>query len=710
MGSGERGLAMKSATDTQLYQVSGLWCSSCARALQHAMSRLDGVRRASVDFVTHTVELSADSEASIAAARSLAEGMGYKIEPYRDVASLREELVLRTRGELVRLAWVAFFAVWTMALALVEYTEVMGSLSDREFRLLAIAMGALSVTGVFGGAYKVYLIGLTGIVRGKPSIDSLLVVTSLACLALSIFNLANGIRAVYFDSAILAITVVLGIRAVLAHLSRQQLDLIYSSFDTADLNVRVLEDGSESVKPVNAVQPGYRVRIAAGSEIAVDGKVVAGSGAAQSALFTGEAEPVALQEGSQVWAGEILLEGELEVEVDTHHGERQIDRLSKQVLGSFHSADGSGKVDTFLAYAAPGLLLLSLLSLGLQMGLGASFAEALPGALAVIIVACPCALFFCKPLPLIRAQSLARRAGALVLRPQCLLRLAEVRALAFDKTGTLTNRAPEIELLANETSLSEAELWSMLAGAELNVQHPIAYAVQNQAARIGVKPENVRSRRLLPDGVTFEFAGRSWFFGKVKDGGDSDLCLWFRDSKLSVAKFRIRFESRAGFGTLRSALAQRVHLSVFSGDRSDRVEPVVRELEFNSFGAELTPSEKASRVERLQEEFGTVLYCGDGYNDVQALSAADVALCMSHSPAAVRFASDAVLLRSDATPLLVLFEISRRARRRFRQNMAIACGYNAIAIPTAVLGVFAPWVAAAAMGGVTLLVLVNSMR
>ena len=701
---------MKSATEPQLFQVSGLWCSSCARALQHAMGRLAGVETASVDFVTHTVELRTRSEDTIEAARSLAEGMGYKIEPYRDVAGLREELVKRTRGELMRLAWVAFFAVWTMALALVEYTEVMGPLGDGEFRLLAIAMGALSVTGIFGGANKVYLIGITGLLRGKPSIDSLLVVASLACLALSFYNLAIGRRAVYFDSAILVITVVLVIRAVLAHLSRQQLDHIYQSLGTAESEVQVLEEGEVIPKPVNVVQPGYRVRFEAGSEIAVDGKVVAGRGAAQSALFTGEAEPVALLRGSNVLAGEILLEGEIEVEVEAFYGERQIDRLSKQVLGSFHERSSSGKLDTFLSFAAPGLLLLSFLSLVLQVAQGSEFSAALPGALSVIIVACPCALFFCKPIPLIKAQSMARKAGALVLRPQSLPHLSDLRAIGFDKTGTLTSRAPEIELIENQSSFSEPELWALLAGAELNVQHPIAYAVQNEAARFGVTPRPFERRTLQATGVKFVSEGQRWTFGKPCDGQEGDLELLSPGSNQPVATFRIRQESRAEVDAIKAAFSQSYHLSILSGDQESRVEAFSRKLGLDSFASCLKPEDKASRIVELKKRFGPILYCGDGYNDIQALSAADVAVCMPHSPAAVRLASDVVLLCCDAKTFSRLFSIGRLAKRRFHQNLAIAVCYNAVAIPAAALGVFAPWIAAAAMGSVTLLVLANSMR
>lgn len=701
---------MSSRGDAQLYQVSGLWCSSCARALQHALGRLAGVERATVDFVTHTVELSLASNERFEAVRSLAEGMGYRIEPYRDLAGLRAELSSRTRRELIRLAWVGFFTVWTMALALVEYTEVMGRLTDLEFRWLAIAMGTLSVTGILGGARKVYLIGLSGLIRLRPSIDSLLVVTSLACLGLSFYNLSLGAREVYFDAAILVIAVVLGIRAALAALSGRQLDLLYRSLQKGESELRVVEGDEESWKPVNAVQPGYQVRICAGETIAVDGRVIGGSGAAQSALFTGEADPVSLSQGSAVLAGELLLTGELRVEVGSYYGEREVDRLTKKVISSFHQEPRKGIVDTVLAWGAPALLGLAASSLLWHLGQGLSWEVALPQALSVMIVACPCALFFCRPLPLIRAQMGAERANLILLRPGALARLREVKAIAFDKTGTLTSRAPRIELLRNESDFSEGELWALLAGAELTVQHPIAYAVHNRSAALGLVATEVQERRLLDEGVRFQYAGSSWFFGRAAAASGADLSLCQGDERSWIAHFCVVGESSAEVQDLLASLQSRYHLSLLSGDRVEAVRAAGASLGIEEVAGDLPPDAKAAAVRRLGERQGGVLFCGDGYNDIEAMAAADVAVCMPHAPAAVRLAADVQLLRCDAKAFSHLFRLGRMVERRYRQNLAFALFYNAVSISAAIAGGFAPWVATLAMGSATAAVLVNSMR
>lgn len=701
---------MNSRGDVQLYQVSGLWCSSCARALQHALGRLAGVERATVDFVTHTVELSLGSKGRFETVRSLAEGMGYRIEPYRDLASLRDELSSRTRRELMRLAWVSFFSIWTMALALVEYTEVMGQLTDLEYRWLATAMGALSVTGIFGGARKVYLIGLSGLIRLRPSIDSLLVVTSLACLGLSLYNLSIGTREVYFDSAILVITVVLGIRAALAAISGRQLDLLYRSLQRGESELRVVEGDEESSKPVNVVQPGYQVRFLAGETIAVDGRVISGSGAAQSALFTGEADPVSLSTGSEVLAGEILLRGELLVEVSSYYGERQVDRLTKQVISSFHQEPRKGIVDTVLALGAPALLALAAGSLLWRLAQGVSLELALPQALSVMIVACPCALFFCRPLPLIRAQMRAERENLILLRPAALARLRNVRAIAFDKTGTLTSRAPLIELAGNESDFSEAELWALLAGAELTVQHPIAYAVHNKAAGAGLVPTEVEGRRLLDEGVTFQHAGSNWVFGRADGKSGADLMLYRGEEKTCVATFCIQRETSVQVQELLASLRSKYHLALLSGDRSEAARLAGESFGIEDVAGDLRPAAKAAAVRRLGKSEGGVLFCGDGYNDIEAMAAADVAVCMPHSPAAVRLAADVQLLRCDANAFFQLFQLGRMANRRYRQNLAFALSYNAVSIPVAIAGGFAPWVAALAMGGATVAVLANSMR
>lgn len=694
----------------QLYQVSGLWCSSCARALQHALGRLPGVDRCSVDFVTHTVKLSLGKVDGFESVQALAKGMGYRIEPYRDLANLRQELTARMRGELMRLAWVGFFAVWTMALALVEYTMVMGPLSESEFRWLALAMGTLSVTGIFGGAWKVYLIGLNGLIRGRPSIDSLLVVTSLACLILSFASLASGSREVFFDSAIMVIAVVLAIRAVLATVSGRQLDSLYRSLQQGDPEVRVVEDGSESLKPVNVVQPGYRVRVCLGELISVDGTVVRGSGAAQSALLTGEADPVPLSRGSMVVAGQILLNGEIWIEVESYFGDRCIDRLGKQALSSFHQDNDHGFVDTVLSKSATVLLLLASASLIWRVSQGASWTVALPQALSVMIVACPCALFFCRPLPLIRAQFLAQRSGLVLLRPWRLFRLNRVRTVAFDKTGTLTSRAPDIELLSNSSEFSDSALWGILAGAELNVQHPIAYAVLNEAARYDVAPARVSERRIEGKGVRFRYNGKRWSFGQSRPESEEGLCLLEGDSGDCVARFAVANEAGTQVSELVSCMGERYRTVLLSGDRTERVEEFGSKLGFDSVYGNLDQAQKAMTVSEISREWGSVLYCGDGYNDIQALKEAEVSLCMPHSPAAVRLASDVQLLRCDADAFGGLFQLGGLVEKRYRQNVIFALTYNAVTIPSALMGGFAPWVAAAGMGFATLSVLLNSLR
>lgn len=701
---------MSSAGKVHLYQVSGLWCSSCARALQHALGRLKGVEEASVDFVTHTLKIVSGKDVSLRRVRSAVEEMGYRIEPYRDLGSLRDELLARTRGELMRLAWVAFFAVWTMVLALVEYTEVMGALSDGEYRWLALAMGALSVTGVFGGAYKVYFIGLSGLLRRRPSIDSLLVVTSLACFALSFYNLYVGTRQVYFDSAILVVAIVLGIRAALASLGARQLDLLYQSFQGSEPKVRVVENGVESIKSVNTVKPGYQVRIAQGELISVDGKVLEGEGAAQSALLTGEAEPTALSKGSVVVAGEVLLRGEVLVEAQSFFGERQIDVLGKKVLSSFHESPRKGKVDTVLSFAAPALLVLAGVSLWGMLALGIAWELALPRALATILVACPCALFFCRPLPLLSAQFLARSKDLLLLRPAALLQLPSVRVVAFDKTGTLTSRVSRLELKRNESPFCDSDLWQVLAGAESNLHHPIAYGVQEEANRLGLVPAEVEERTLTEIGVFFRHRGRLWFFGRAEGGDPGDLVLKESGSKQSVASFRVVSEGARGAEELMDSLRPHFLTAVLSGDHWEATRDVSEKLCIDVSKAGLRPSDKAESIHRFREKYGKVLYCGDGYNDVEALSESDVGVCMPHAAASVRLAADVQLLRCNADVFQSLFKLGRRVKNRFYQNLFIAISYNAIAIPAAIVGVFAPWVAAAAMGSATLAILVNSMR
>ncbi|EDY83374.1 E1-E2 ATPase subfamily, putative [Verrucomicrobiia bacterium DG1235] len=703
---------MSSQAQTKLFQVSGLWCSSCAKALERATGSIPGIEASSVDFATHTLRARGQSENSFAELIKRTLSLGYSISPFRDVRDSVKTSQLQFRQELVRAAILSVFTFWTMAFALVEYFEPAGPLSDQEFRWYALASGLLASTGIAFGANKIYTIGLLGLARGKPTIDSLLCLTSISCLAISFLNFWQGSRDLYFDSAIGTLALVACIRAGSSFLSLKQLSAIFGSFHGVETQLRLSDGaGNYALKPLATALPGSLVQVNAGEVIPVDGSITGGSGTIQTALLTGESEPTNASPGKTVLAGETLLAGSLEIRVEKAFGQRHIDLLSRETIESFHDDDTPSFIENALGFAAPTLLIVSIAWLPVALRLHDTWQNAVVSSLSLLIVGCPCALYFALNIPLLKAQVEAPRRCYLLYRPRRLDQVAKVNAIALDKTGTLTNRAPELTLLANDTQHSEAEIWSALAGAEQNVHHPISYAITQTCLQLGLFPQSVTNLSIRPREIRFTWKHCSWRFGANDSASqDADLCLEALDGPPQTARFQLKAEPARTVAAILETLALRGETHLLSGDAEFRVKTFAKRHKIPHAHFALTPQQKARYIEDLQVQGLSPLYFGDGYNDIQAMKAATFSLAAPHSAPAVRLAADAHVLYNDAKTFRSLFKASTQLKKRTRQNFAIAILYNLTVIPAALLGAFSPLLAAAAMLSVVVLITLNSTR
>ncbi|MDQ8203053.1 HAD-IC family P-type ATPase [Pelagicoccus sp. SDUM812003] len=703
---------MNSSPPSQLYQVTGLWCTSCAHALQRAVSRLPGISDCSVDFATHTLKATGRDSRCFDKLQSLTRGLGYELAPYRDVRETVERSATQLNAEFQRACVLTFFATWTMGLALVDYTEAAGPLGFQEFRWLALASAFFSVSGIVFGAKKVYTIGLIGLVRGKPSIDSLLLITSLGCLSLSFLNLLHDRRELYFDSAIMVLTVVAWIRFASSRLTHRQLNVIFESLHTPDELLRLLdENGVYENKPISSARVGSKIRVEAGETVPIDGYVEAGKGRLQIALFTGESDPLPISAGNNVVAGETLVSGSIDIVATKPYGMRYIDQLSRETIESFHDQKSESRLEKTLGYSAPVLLVSAALFLPFSLGLTGSLEVSLVSTFSLLVVACPCALFFAANIPLIRSQEWARESGIIVYKPRSLRKLDEIDTVGLDKTGTLSHRAPCLSLAKNDTDIPEHRLWAVLGAAERNCHHPIANAVAQRCAEVDGPPEKVERVKLEARAIRFEWSGQPWRFGESNqpDRRDQLQLVSLQDPSLT-AFFTIEEESPKTVHDLIAAFRQRGELHLLSGDSASRVDAFAKRHCIGSARSRLSPEDKANHLSSLHRRGRSILYFGDGYNDIPALKASQFGLVPPHAAPAVRLAADAQLLRNDAEALKRLFAIGRTLTIRVRQNVVLAAGYNLIAIPAAISGQLTPGLAAAAMASAIGAVALNSMR
>lgn len=557
---------------------------------------------------------------------------------------------------------------------------------------------------------------LAGLRRGRANLEALLLLSSVAALALSLASTLGGGTALYYD----VLPVVLAIYwfgAVLGERSRREADLALAELRASVDTVRVIPPGAAPVRRARSeLGPGDLVLVLAGETVPVDGEVVAGAATVVEAAITGEPFPVAKGPGRPVHAGSVIADrGHLEVRPEVGRATRL-----DAVLGAVDQALAAPSsiqrdADRLLGWFLP---LVALAALGTLVGwaLAGHASEGLRHMLAVLLVACPCALGLATPVAVVAAL---RRLGKLGLAPRdgdLVLRLAEVDLVAFDKTGTLGEGLPAVEAvhLAPGAAVTEAELLSRVAAVESLADHPLAASLSRLAppARL----EGLEVRAVAGQGVV-----GSWNGGELRLGEPALMpptasfdfapavgkrilvALDGRAAGVLVLRETLRPDAAPAVARLRS-LGLRVE--VLTGDPS----PAWSSIEGAAVLSGLSPADKAGRVREHAAAGLRVLFVGDGLNDLQGMSAAHATVAMARAADLTRHSCDAVLAVDRLQALPEAVELARRVRRDLRGNLLLSVAYNLVGIGLAAAGLLEPWLAAVVMLVSSLLVAWRAVR
>ncbi|MFI5520839.1 heavy metal translocating P-type ATPase [Streptomyces platensis] len=483
--------------------------------------------------------------------------------------------------------------------------------------------------------------------------------------------------------------------------------------------------------PVSRLRTGDHFLVRPGERVATDGTVVEGSSALDLSLISGESRPVEVGPGAAVVGGAVNSGGLLEVRADAVGADTQLARITKLVEDA---QTGKTKVqrlaDAVAAVFVPAVLTVSVSVLGFWLGAGAEPQAAITAAVAVLVVACPCALGLATPTALLAATGRGAQLGILVRGPEALERLRRIDTVVLDKTGTLTTGRMSVTALTARTGgLDAATALRLAATVEQGSEHPLARAVTTYAdeqqpdqplppvADFGATPgHGVRGtadgRRVevtrpgdltglpapLPDAVhTAEAAGHTAVLVTVDGTPEAVLAIGDTlrpDSYRAVDRLR-----RLG---LRPVLA--------TGDRAATARAVAGHLAITEVHAEARPEEKAALVTTLKEQGGRVAVVGDGVNDAAALALADLGIAMGSGTDAAIGAADVTLVREDLQAIADAVHLARRTLGTIRGNLVWAFGYNLVTLPLAAVGLLSPMPAAAAMSASSLLVVGNSLR
>jgi len=554
------------------------------------------------------------------------------------------------------------------------------------------------------------------------------------------FRDANGAVALYFESAAVIVTLVLLGQVLELRARARTSSAIRSLLELAPRTARRIEaDGSEKDVPLDQIQVGDRLRVRPGEKVPVDGAVVEGRSSVDESMITGESVPVEKGEGDPVTGGTVNGTGALVMKAERVGADTLLSRIVEMVGQAQRSrAPIQGLADKVAAIFVPAVVASAAIAFGLWAALGPDpkLAHALLAAVAVLLIACPCALGLATPMSIMVGTGRGAHAGVLIKDARALEQMEKVDVLVVDKTGTLTEGKPRVtEVVAG--TLGEDELLSTAAGLERGSEHPLAAAiirtaqergleiaqatgvdsvtgkgirgrVGNRAVVLGndalLEAEGVAAGELGERAASLRAGGATVMFAVV-DGAVAGLIAVADPIKESTPQ------------AIRDLRAAGLRVVMLTGDNRVTAEAVARELGIDEVEAEVLPEDKHGVVERLRKEGRVVAMAGDGVNDAPALAAADVGIAMGTGTHVAIESAGITLVKGDLRAVVRARKLSRGVMRNIRQNLGWAFGYNALGIPVAagalypLLGMLlSPMIAAAAMSFSSVSVITNSLR
>jgi Cu2+-exporting ATPase len=527
----------------------------------------------------------------------------------------------------------------------------------------------------------------------------------------------RGAGEVYFDSITMFAFLLLGAR-LLEQQTRRRLGRFDHWLALLPESARRETAGAVETIPLDAIRSGDRIVVPSGSRIAVDGDVVAGTTQVDEAALTGESRPVEKTLGARVYAGTLNVAQPITIVATTRPARTRvadIHRLAQRAtLGKPRvavQADGVARhfVTAVLAMSAATFVFWHFVD----------STNALPAAIAVLVVSCPCALSLATPMAITVATLALRRRGFVVTRAHTLERLARIRRVVFDKTGTLTGAVPELVAVETFGALDQERSVAIARALEQRTDHPLSAAFATTDASTptatDVRIESGKGIAGSVDGTAYRL-GNAEFCNATQPRSHPDLTTFYLarvdalDAPLVVAEFAVRMALRDDVPATLAALAKLgVAAEICTGDRAETTRALAEDLGI-PFRAAATPEVKLAHVQALAASGDAVAMVGDGVNDVPGLAAAAVSIAPADGTDLARVHSDAVLLARGIGAIPHAIVVARAAQHIIRQNLTWTAAYNLVAIPLAVAGYVPPWAAAIGMSASSLGVTMNALR
>ena len=691
------------------FPIVGMHCASCAKLIERSLSKVPGVSNASVNYGSESAMVEMKNDVEDKVLENAVKEAGYKAIVGKSKLSKEEEKLKELKSLKTKV----------IVSAILSFFVFIGSFPELfKFSLNPIILLILTTPVLVWAGKDFYLATWSGLKNRAASMDTLIAIGTTAAYLYSTLSIFGIVEGMYFDTAAVIITLILLGRFLEAKAKSHTSDAIKKLLGLQAKTARVIRGMVEIDIPLDEVKVGDLIRVRPGEKVPVDGIVVEGQSYVDESMVTGESLPVDKRVGANVIGSTINKSGSFIFKATKVGSETMLSRIVEMVkVAQSTRAPIARMADLVSSYFVPIVLMLAVLTFVgwyvFSAPDGSFPVNAFINLVAVLIIACPCAMGLATPTAIMVGTGKGAEKGILIKDATSLETAHKINTIIFDKTGTLTKGIPMV------TNVSDPKTLTIAASLEQGSEHPLGEAILRYAMEKKVKLKKLNNfKAIVGSGIEGVVDSKEYFFGKAVEKSDIIKNLEDEGKTVMILKEKNKF---LGFiavaDTLKDGVKEvverlqnkNIEVWMVTGDNQRTANAMAKEAGIKNVMAEVLPEDKADKVKELKNT-KRVAFVGDGINDAPALASADVGIAMGTGTDVAMESAGITLLNKDFKSILTAINLSKATMKVIKQNLFWAFGYNVVLIPAAAFGLLNPMLASFAMAASSISVVLNSLR